>query len=115
MNVTRATLCRIALPVIGGAILLLPAAAQAYWRGGVFFGFPPVYVAPPPAYYYPPPPVYLAPPPVYAVPPAYTSGPPPLAQACFAGPLVCPLDRPTPSGDSCSCIANGARAWGRAN
>ncbi len=33
------------------------------WRGGVFIGLPPVYVAPPA--YYPPPPVYY-PPPYYA-------------------------------------------------
>ena len=34
---------------------LLPVAAQAYWRGGMFFAFPPVYMPPPPAYYYSPP------------------------------------------------------------
>ena len=100
---------------------LLPVAAQAYWRGGMFFAFPPVYMPPPPAYYYSPP-VYVAPP-HYVAPPVYSyqapsyggyGGPPPAAGACYAGPWVCPLDRPTPVGNACSCTGNGGRSWGRA-
>jgi hypothetical protein len=92
---------------------LLPAPAQAYWRGHVFFGFPPVYV-PPPAYYYPPP-VYVTPPPVYVAPPAEAGGPPPPAQACYAGPWVCPLQQATPVGNSCACQGASGPVWGRAH
>ena len=129
MTATRSTLIRVALLALAGAALL-PATAQAYWRGGgFFFGFPGVYVAPlPPPYYYPPayypPPAYLAPPATYAAPQSYaepqsygaqSGGPPPAAQACYAAGWVCPLERPTPVGDSCACPANGGQAWGHAN
>jgi hypothetical protein len=114
----RPLLGRVLLLALAGATLM-PAAAQAWWRGGVFFGFPPVYVGPPPVYYYPPAPVYVGPPVTYAAPPAYSapsnSGPPLAGQACYAGQWVCPLDRPTPSGNACSCPANGGLSWGRAN
>jgi hypothetical protein len=120
MTPTRSARIRLVLLAVAAA-MLLPAAAQAYWRGGVFFAFPPIYVAPPPAYYYPPPayyypppPAYGAPPSAYAAPPDTSSGPPAPAQACYAGPWVCSLDRATASGDSCSCAANGGRVWGRA-
>ena len=119
MTTTRAALLRLAVLAIA-AVALLPAAAQAYWRGGVFFGFPGFYVAPPPAYYYPPPayyppaPVYATPPQDYAAPPAAGNGPPPPAQACYAGPWVCPLSHPTASGDSCSCAGSNGRTWGQA-
>jgi hypothetical protein len=123
----RTGLFRTGLLVLAGASLF-PAAAQAWWRGGVYFGFPPVVVAPPPAYYYPPP-VYVGPPPVYAAPPPIYSAPPPIysapppgyssappsGQACYAGPWVCPMQQPTASGSSCFCIANGDRVWGRTN
>jgi hypothetical protein len=111
MTATR--LLRSGAALLAIAAALMPGAAQAYWRGGVYFAFPPVVVGPP-AYYYPPPPVYVAPPPVYAPPPAYMSGPPPQAQACYAGPWVCPLDQPMASGNSCYCTANGGRTWGQA-
>jgi hypothetical protein len=118
MTTTRAARFRLALLAVAAA-MTLPVAAQAYWRGGVFFGLPPVFVAPPPAYYYPPPayyypPAYVAPAPVYAAPPATSSGPPAPGQACYAGPWVCPLNHAIPSGDSCSCVANGGRVWGQA-
>ncbi len=125
MIATRSALFRAALLVLVGA-LLFPASAHAWWRGGVYFGFPPVVIAPPPAYYYAPPPVYYAPPPVYASPPSYSppayaygapsnSAQAPAGQACYAGPWVCPLERPAASGSSCYCSANGERVWGRSN
>lgn len=121
MTVRRAALVRATLLALAG-LALLPAAAQAYWRGGYFFGFPGVYVEPspfsyPPAYY--PQPVAVAPAPVVAVPPPFTpriyGEPPPAAQACYAQPSVCPLDRPTAVGESCSCPGDGGRVRGRAN
>ena len=37
-------------------------------------------------------------------------------QACYAGPYVCPMDRPVATGGSCYCLGNGSqRVWGRAN
>ena len=48
--------------------------------------------------------------------PAPTAGTPaaPAGQACYAGAYVCPLERPAPAGDACSCPARGGqRAWGR--
>lgn len=102
--------------LVAGA--LLPAAAQAHWRGRVFFGVGPGWG--PPAYYYPPP-VYMVPPPVYApppaeyaAPPAEAEGPPPMAQACYAGPWVCPLQRAIPAGNSCACEGTNGPVWGRA-
>ncbi len=129
MTVTRSALFRATLLALAGATLL-PAAARAYWRGGVWIGVPgiyvapPLYVAPPPVYVAPP--VYMAPPygpapyaaapyapgPSYNAPPGGPAGP---AQACYAGPWVCPLDRPSAAGASCACAANGGRVWGQAN
>ncbi|HBK06236.1 MAG TPA: hypothetical protein DDZ81_10280 [Acetobacteraceae bacterium] len=80
---------------------------------------PPVYYPPPPAYF--PPPVYYPPPPVYYPPPqTYTPAPAPRAsgagQSCYAGPYVCPMDRPAPTGASCYCLGNaGQRVSGRVN
>jgi hypothetical protein len=109
----------LAVPAALSVLVLTPTAAQARWYGGVVVGVPYPYVVPPPVYY--PPPVYAAPvypAPVYPAPaysaPANTSAPPPPGQVCSAGSYVCPLDRPTPSGDSCSCPTGGGRAWGRA-
>jgi hypothetical protein len=87
------------------AALVLPSSANAYYFYGprVFVGVPffaaPVYV---------PPPVYYAPPPVYAPAPVYSG------RGCYAGPYVCPLDRPTPVGAGCSCPTNNGRAYGDA-
>jgi hypothetical protein len=60
------------LAVVG--VTAMPHAANAWWRGGVGFGFwgPPVVVVPPPVYaapYYAPPPVVYAPPAAYYPPP----------------------------------------------
>ena len=109
------------------AALLLPVSAHAYWRGGIWVGVaPPLYPLPPPVYAVPPP-VYAVPPPVYAVPPPYGygggyvappqygyGGPPPAGGVCDAGQWVCPLNAPTPVGNSCACPTNQGPAWGRA-
>ncbi|MBV9755721.1 MAG: hypothetical protein JO047_01580 [Alphaproteobacteria bacterium] len=60
---------------LAGLALLVPSPGEAWWRGGVFIGIPPI-VVPPLGYPYPypyPPPVYA--PPIYPAPPA--DGPPP--------------------------------------
>ena len=94
-----------------------PAQARVWVGVGVpLWGpgfYPPPYYYPPPAYYPPPPPVVYAPPPqVYSQAPIAS----PRGQSCYAGPYVCPMDRPVPSGASCYCPDNsGQRAWGRAN
>jgi hypothetical protein len=98
----------------------IPAQARVFV--GLGFGFP-LFYGPgyyPPPVYYPPPPVYYAPPPppVYYVPPqTYTPGPTAQSgQSCYAGPYVCPMDRPVAPGASCYCPGNGGqRVWGRAN
>ncbi len=51
-----------------GAVVAVPTAAEAWWRGGVFVGAAPVFVGPP-AYYYPP--VVYGYPRVYPAPRAY--------------------------------------------
>jgi hypothetical protein len=98
------------------------AGSQARARVFVGIGIPfygPGYY-PPPAYY-PPPPAYYPPPPVvYAPPQTYSPPPPPMAsgagQACYAGPYVCPMDRPIETGGGCYCLGNGGqKVWGRAN
>lgn len=100
---------------------LLPAPAQAYWRGGVWIGVtpavpyypppvyapPPVYVAPPPVYT--PPPVY-APPPVYSAPPAYAG--PAYGSTCYAGFYTCRLPQQQRVGSGCSCPGLGAPSYG---
>ncbi len=116
------------------AALAAPPHAHAWWRGGVFFGFPPIapfYYAPPPVFYPPPPVIYApppaayAPPPAYATPPAYAAPPgyavpPPsttpqdaAGPVCRAGLYVCPLDAPAAVGSPCSCPTNTGRAAGR--
>ncbi|MDA8253357.1 MAG: hypothetical protein M0Z28_29880 [Rhodospirillales bacterium] len=111
------------------AALALPSPARAWWRGGVFFGFPPVlpfYYAPPPVVYappayYPPPPAYYPPPQGYA-PPPQGYAPPPQGNAsqegqagpvCRAGAYICPLEAPAGVGAPCSCPTNTGRAAGR--
>lgn len=98
----RAVLAAAALAIV----LAVPSAANAWWRGGWGIGIgiaPVVPVYPPPVYYYPPP--------AYYPPPVYT--PAPAGQACYAGPYVCPLDRPSPVGAPCSCPTNNGRAGGQ--
>ena len=112
-------LAGVACAAMAGAAVTTPAAAWWYggYRGGVFIGVPPIVVAPPiyPPAYYPPPPVYYPPPPVaYAPPPA--PGPQAGGQSCYAGPYVCPMDHPVPSGTGCYCLGNNrAQIWGRAS
>jgi hypothetical protein len=101
---------------------LMPAAAKAWWRGGVFIGLPPVVVGPP-AYYYPPP-AYYYPPGYYAPPPAYTpipqtgqKGTPtqanvPYGNTCYAGFYVCTAPASTHVGTGCSCPGLGAPSYG---
>jgi hypothetical protein len=93
-----------------------PAQARVFVGIGIpFYGpgyYPGPYYYPPP--YYPPPPVVYAPPP----PQTYSQAPVPSGggQACYAGPYVCPMDRPVASGGSCYCLGNGGeKVWGRAN
>ena len=57
---------------LAGLAVLVPSRGQAWWRGDVFVGIPPI-VFPPFGY---PPPVY-GPPPVYAAPPLSYGLPPP--------------------------------------
>jgi hypothetical protein len=94
-----------------------PAHARVFVGIGIpFYG--PGYYPPAPYYYPPPPPVYYAPPAaVYAPPPqSYSQAPGGAGQMCYAGPYVCPMDRPTATGANCYCLGNGgARVWGKAN
>jgi hypothetical protein len=93
-----------------------PAHARVFVGIGLPFYGPGFY--PPPAYY-PPPPVYYAPPPVVYAPPQTYTPPPvtgPSGQSCYAGPYVCPMDRPVATGGGCYCPGNdGQRIWGHAN
>jgi hypothetical protein len=130
-----------ALAALAGAALA-PAPAQAWWRGGVFIGVPPVVVAPPiygyPApYYYPPayyPPAYY--PPAYTAAPAYPQGQSyaqaqpqgqaqqqqqqpqmsqpdtPIGGTCYAGVYVCAAPAQTHVGTGCSCPGIGAPSYG---
>jgi hypothetical protein len=97
-----------------GMVVAAPSPAEAWWRGGFYFGGPAFYVGPP--VFYPPPVVYAQPPVVYAPPPVtYTPAPPYSAQSCVAGPYVCPLPRPFAEGSGCSCFDNsGRRIYGQA-
>ncbi len=109
-----------ALAVASMTVAASPSQARVFIGIGVpYFG--PYYV-PPPVYY--PPPAYYAPPPVYYTPPpaqsaaapAYSPAPSGEGQSCYAGPYVCPMDRPVASGGPCYCIGNGGqRVSGRAN
>ncbi len=115
---------RVALTAVAGAAMVGAFASQADARVfiGVGVGLPyyyPGYVPGP--YYYAPPPVYYAPPPVVYTPPqTYTPAPAaasaPAGQSCYAGPYVCPMDRPVSAGSSCYCLGNGGqRVTGRAS
>jgi hypothetical protein len=95
-----------------------PANARVFVGIGVpFFGpgfYPPPYYYPPPAYYPPPPVMYAPPPQVYAPPQAMA--PSGAGQSCYAGPYICPMDRPVATGGNCYCLGNGGgHVWGRAN
>ncbi len=110
----RTLLVRAAAPVLalaaGLGVMTAATPAQAWWHHGyfgprVFFG-PGVVFAPP---------VVVGPPVVYAPPVIYAPAPAPAGRGCYAGPYVCPLDQPTPSGASCSCPVGGnTRVYGSA-
>jgi hypothetical protein len=98
----------------------VPAQARVFIGVGIPFpGYYPGYWPGP--YYYPPPAYYPPPPVVYAPPPqAYSQMPSPTpssgGQSCYAGPYVCPMDRPVATGASCYCLGNGSqKVWGKAN
>jgi hypothetical protein len=117
-TIVAAAVCAAIVGFTGG-----PAQARVFVGIGIPFygpGFypPPVYYPPPPVYYAPPPVVYAPPPVSYAPPQNYSQAPGPAGdgQMCYAGPYVCPMDRPVASGGSCYCLGNGGqRVWGRAN
>jgi hypothetical protein len=116
MLATRRMTVAIVLFAAGLGVAASPADARVFV--GIGIPFPGFYPAP---YYYPPPPVYYPPPVVYAPPQVYAP-PPPAAvatgsgQSCYAGPYVCPMDRPVATGAGCYCPGNdGQRVWGRAN
>jgi len=116
---------------------MLPEAAHAGVRFGLFFGIPPVVVAPAPyAYpypYYPYPPAYYPPPAYgYAPPPAaYTPAPAltpeqqqaeaqreanvPYGRTCYAGFYSCAAPPNTHVGTGCSCPGIGAPSYGTVN
>jgi hypothetical protein len=100
--------------LVAGIVLPFGPAHARVWFG---FGFPlyyPPQVYYPPAAYYPPPMIYAPPPPVTYTPPS-TYAPPSRSQSCYAGAYICPMERPTASGNACYCPGNnGERVWGRA-
>ncbi len=116
----RSVMIAAALGVATVALTAAPSPAQARVFIGVGIGVPyfygPGYY---PAPYYYPPPYYPAPPVVYAPPQTtYTpsAAPASAGQSCYAGPYVCPMDRPVPSGANCYCPGNGGeRVNGRAS
>jgi hypothetical protein len=79
---------------LGALAIAHPKPAEAWWRGGYWYG-PPI-----------PPPVYYA--------PAASYGPGPAARSCYASPIVCPMEVPRPIGVGCYCSdGSGGRVWGR--
>jgi len=115
--IIRQTTVVVALCAAMVGLTVSPAHARVFIGIGIPFYGPAFY---PPPVYYPPPPAYYAPPTVYAPPQSYTPSaaaePSGAGQACYAGPYVCPMDRPVATGGSCYCQGNGGqRVWGRAN
>ena len=114
----------VGVAVAGGVLIgLTPGQAQARVFVGIGIPFygpgfypPPVYYPPPPVYYTPPPVVYTPPPQNYSSPQPYERSGEPGGQSCYAGPYVCPMDRPVATGGGCYCPGNGGQSvWGRAN
>lgn len=106
------------LALLAAGAALLPAPAQAWWRGGVWVGVAPI---PFPVPFYAPPPVYYAPPPVFVAPPPPVVFDPSQGQqtaqagfSCAAGAYVCPLEQPLQPGTPCSCPGNRGRVSGYA-
>jgi hypothetical protein len=112
----------VAVALCAAMVGLASSSAQARVFVGIgipFYGpgfYPAPYYYPPPAYYPPPPVVYAPslPPQNYSqMPAAEPSGG---GQSCYAGPYVCPMDRPVSAGSSCYCLGNGGqKVWGKAN
>jgi len=106
------------LAVIGGLLAVAVAfAIPANARVFVGFGFPLFYPPPmyyPPPVYYPPPPVYYAPPPqAYYVPPRIPGA---TGQSCIVNSTaLCPMERPTASGNTCWCSTANGRVYGQAH
>ena len=93
------------LAVIGGLLAVAVAfAIPANARVFVGFGFP---------LFYPPPPVYYAPPPqAYYVPPRIPGA---TGQSCIVNSTaLCPMERPTASGNTCWCSTANGRVYGQA-
>ena len=105
-----------------GCMMVAATPAQAWWRGGVFIGLPPVVVGPPlyTPYYYPPyypyavpyypPPVVYAPP--ASAPQASTGKQISYGTTCYAGVYVCAAPGNTAVGAGCSCPGWGAPSFG---
>ena len=128
---TRPLIRMAALAALAGASLV-PAPAKAWFRGGVFFGFPPVVIGPPavaypPPYYYPPAyyapgyygPAYAPPPASYAPLPEAPAPAPEMSQAevpfgstCYAGTYVCRAPAQSRVDSECSCPGLGAPSYG---
>ena len=114
----RASIATACAAVLG--LASAPAQARIFVGVGIPFYGPGYYPAP---YYYPPPVYYAPPPPVVYAPPQqqnYTQIPAATSahgeQSCYAGPYVCPMDRPVMTGGSCYCLGNGGqRVWGKPN
>jgi hypothetical protein len=127
----------LSLPALAaGAAMLASTPANAWWRGGVWIGVPPVVVGAPAYYppaYYPPayypyyyPPYYYGPPPAQTpVPPAQTTPAPqnqsstsaPVAYGaiCHAGFYSCAAAPQSPVGSGCACPGIGAPSYGVVN
>jgi len=106
-------------------------SAQAWWRGGVFIGVPPVVIGPPvvaygapyyyapgyyPYYYYPPPPPNGAAPQASAsgqtAAPQVSQNTPPYGSMCHAGVYSCAAAPQSSVGSTCACSGIGAPSYG---
>jgi hypothetical protein len=102
--------------------LVAPGHAQAghfFFSFGAPLYFPPPFVVPAPVFVAPPP-VVFAPPPAWSVtpaPPQWSVTPGQVGgQSCYAGPYVCPMQSPVPTGAACWCPNNGGgRSYGHAS
>lgn len=110
---TKPALTAAVLTAVAMAALALATPAHAWWRGGMYFGFPgflPYYYPPPVVYApsypypypYPSPYPYSYPPPAYYPPPGMAA-PQQAGPACHAGAVICPLTRPAAIAAPCTC------------
>ncbi len=101
----------LACAVAAGGMMMAATPAQAWWRGGVWIGVPPVVIgAPAPAYY---PPYYYPPYYPYAYPPAYYPPPPAYPQS-QAQPQTQPETQPQtqPGAQQSQAVPNQQVAYG---